>query len=217
MKLPNAENQQKRHPLYVADGTMTAGGTAQLVLAQSSARSLLILGNNSAEPMVFEIGSARATATITNGVVTSCSVTNAGFNFTRPPVIEFMGGGQAGNSSYLGLNQPNGPSPNSMNGFLGRPANGVAVMTGSAGNLSLSSISIGDGGAGYAISPYVFIYNSDLDPYGVALPALGANSVGLVISSGMPPLAWNGTCCPNDSISVISATTGSRYLCRWMD
>lgn len=213
MKLVGSGLQSVRHPLYDASGTIQTGGTAQLVLARSQSRSFLMLQNLSAGTLVFEFGSARATATITNGVVTSCTVTNAGFGFTKPPVIEFLGGGFAGNSSYLGLNQPNGESPNSAGGRKGRPAKAHAVLTAGA----VSSIVIDDGGADYAIAPYVFIYNSDLDPYGAAAPTATPGAGSLSLATATPPFILNGTACTTDQISVIGASSTAAYMCRWMD
>ena len=200
--------QTKRFPLFTADGSITTGGTAQLVLPQVQSRSLLKIQNTSAGPLWFEFGSARATCALTSGAVSSITVTNAGFNFTKPPVVTFFGGGKAGNGSFLGLNQPGGEGPNSTLG-AGRPAKARAVLTGGA----VSSFVIDDGGAGYAIAPYVFIYNSDLDPYGCAVPSVGA---GLLLTANSPPLLIDGTSCHTDPIAVFGATTGQTFLCRWM-
>src|SRR5208283_2160962 len=126
--LVGAYMQQKRFPLYCADGTITTGGTPQLVLPQVPSRSFLKLQNLSNGPLWFEFGSARATATISGGVVTGFTITNAGFNFTNPPVVRLLGGGKAGNGSYLGLGQPGGEAPNSTLG-AGRPAGAYAVLT----------------------------------------------------------------------------------------
>jgi hypothetical protein len=210
--LVGAAYQQKRFPLWCADGTITAGGTPQLVLPQVSFRSLLKLQNLSAQPLYFEFGSARATCAITGGVVTSVTVTNAGFNFTHPPVIQFLGGGKGGNGSYLGLNQPGGAAPDSTLG-AGRPAKAHCVMTGAAPNLSVSSITIDDPGAGYVIAPYVFIVDSDLDPYGCAVPSA---TVGMLLGAGSAPYILDGTSCHTDAISVFGGTTGQNFLCRWM-
>ena len=203
MKLVGAGGQQVRHPLFDASGTIAAGGTAQLVLPQAQARSKLILGNNSAGPMFLEFGSARATATITNGVVTSVAITNGGFKFTKPPIVRFLGGGTINNSSYLGLGQPNGASPSNV-------ATGRAILTGDA----VSSIVVDNGGAGYVIAPYVFIENSDLDPYGCAKPAL---NVGILLPAQGAPLVFNGTALTTDAVAIFGASTGQAFVCKWMD
>ena len=206
MKLQGASNQQVRHFLYAADLTLT--GSAQLVLGESMARSLLKLKNIGINAMWIEFGSARATATLTSGAVSSVSVTNAGFNFTKPPLVRFLGGGHAGNSSYLGLGQPNGAAPNSMNGLSGRPALAHATLSGGAVN----AIVVDDGGAGYATAPYVQLINSDLDPYGCAVPSVG---VGWTLNPG-EALSFEASAVTTDPISVIG-TSGDVLSVRWMD
>jgi hypothetical protein len=184
-------------------------GSAQLVLGQSQARSLLKLKNIGINAMWLEFGGARATATLTSGVVTGISLTNVGFNYTKPPLVRFLGGGYAGNSSFLGLGQPNAAAPNSMNGLTGRPAVVVAALTGGAVS---SSFTIEDGGAGYATAPYVQLINSDLDPNGCAVPSAG---VGWLLSPG-EALSFEATACTTDAISVIG-TSGDVLTCRYMD
>jgi hypothetical protein len=212
MQLVGSGNQAKRHPLFTADGAIVAGGTPQLILPVTPSRSFLMLQNVSAGPLWFDFGSARAAATITSGAITSIAVTNAGFNFSKPPVVRFAGGGYSGNTAFLGLNQPGGDGPNSSI-VAGRVACAHCVMTGSAPNLSISSIVIDDPGAGYAIAPYVFIMNSDLDPYGCAVPSATS---GMLLSAASAPYLLNGTSCFTDAIAVFGATTGQAFLCRWM-
>lgn len=211
MKLVSAGNQSVRHPLYRADGTITTGGTAQLVLAQSQSRSLLKIQNTSLGPQYWEFGSGAATATITAGKVTSIAVTNAGFNFSKPPLVRLLGGGGndgvTANSSYLGLNQPNGAAPSNF-------ATAHCVMTGNAPNMTIASITIDTAGANYLCAPYVQLINSDLDPYGCSVPS---NGVGMLLTAGSPPYILNGTCCHTDPVAVFGATTGQSFLCRWMD
>jgi|HubBroStandDraft_6_1064221.scaffolds.fasta_scaffold65177_4 hypothetical protein len=209
MNLVGSAEQQVRSYLY--DATVALTGSAQLVLGQSQARSCLILQNLGANSMAVEFGSARATATLTSGAVSSIAVTNAGFNFTKPPVVRFLGGGQPQtwtgvgqgglNTSYLGLGQPNAPAPSDV-------AQAHAVLSGN----SVSSIVVDHGGSGYVAAPYVFITNSDLDPYGCATPAL--TSAGIILASGTGPLAFNGTFCSTDAISVIG-TSADVLLCKW--
>ena len=68
-------------------------------------------------------------------------------------------------------------------------------------------------GAGYVIAPFMYIYNSDLDPNGVASPSLTS---GMILAPGSPPLVFNGFTCPTDSISVFGATTGNAWVCKFM-
>lgn len=161
--------------------------------------------------MFVEFGCGRAHATLTSGAVTSVSVDNSGFGFTRPPLVRFLGGGYFGNSSYLGLNQPGGQAPNSMSGApAGRPALAHAVLTGGA----ISSIVVDDGGAGYAIAPYVLLVNSDLDPYGASIPS--ATSGMTLPANQTVPVAFNGTFCPTEPIAVLG-TAADVLFCGWTD
>lgn len=201
MKLVGAGGQFRQDPLYAADSTITAGGTPQLALARSQSRTFLLIQNISAGPLYVEIGSARATATLTSGAVTSFTITNAGFGFTSPPIVDLVGGG--GMVPYLGLNQPQGLAPQ-------HPAKVRAVLTGGA----VSSFVIDDPGSGYLIAPYVWIRNADLDPYGAPIPS---STSGIFLESQGPPLIWNGTTCPTDAIAIVGATTGQQYTIRWMD
>jgi hypothetical protein len=213
MKLVGAGGQQVQHILYDASGTITTGGTAQLVLARSLSRSYFFFQNNSPGAMFLEFGGPRAIAVLTSGAVSSCTVTNAGFNYTKPPLVRFLGGGIAQgtfasqasgpNSSYLGLNQPNGPSP-------ANAATGIAVLSGNA----LASIQITNPGAGYVIAPYVLLINSDLDPYGCAVPS---NGVGMQIGASGGSTFYNGTMCPTDPVAVWGATTTQAFCCKWAD
>lgn len=204
MRLIGSGGQQRRDILYTADGTVVTGGTPQVILGQSMSRSFLLLQNQSASALSFEIGSARATCTINAaGQVTGFTITNAGFNFTKPPRVIFLGGGSGGNSAFLGLNQPGGPGPS-------HPAVAHAVLTSGA----VSSIVIDDPGAGYVIAPFVLLQNSDLDPYGCALPSATG---GILLPANTPALVWNGTFCPTDPIAVFGATSAQAFVCRWAD
>lgn len=194
--------------LYDASGTITTGGTAQLVLPVHPSRSHFIFQNNSAHAMYVEIGSARATATLTSGVISSIAVTNAGFNFTYPPLVRFAGGGNAGNATFLGLNQPGGAGPNEQL-KTAIPATAHCVLT----SKTVSSIVVDNGGSGFVIAPYVFIYNSPLDPYGCAVPSSG---VGLQVAAGGGSIYYNGTTCFTDSVSVYGTTTSDPFTCKWM-
>ena len=210
MKLTGSGNQVAHHPLYTLDGTITTGGTPQLILPQSPSRSLLLLQNTSIGPLYFETGSARAKCAITSGAVSSVTVTNAGFGFTNPPVVRFLGGGGIGatgatpaiGAPFLGGNVPGFPAPSNV-------AIGHAVLTGGA----VSSIVIDNPGSGYLCAPFVFLFDSDLDPFGSAVPSATS---GLALASSAS-FVFNGTCCPTDPVAVYGATTGQSFVARWMD
>jgi hypothetical protein len=214
MKLPNSGGQAGAHFLSRADGAIVTGGTAQLVLPRSYARSFFYFQNTSSGVLNVEIGTGAATATITNGVLTSLTITNAGFGFTKPPIIRFLGGGlpvgdyspvavnQVGNTAYVGSGQPGAPSPNNV---------ATAVLTISGG--AISGYAITNPGSGYAVAPYCQIINSDLDPNGAALPSA---TVGFQLQAG-GSINFNGTVCPQDPVAVWGATLGQTYAMRWMD
>jgi hypothetical protein len=215
VKMVGSGGQQVAHYLYDASGVIVAGGTAQLVLARAASRTYLELQNLSTGPLYYERGAAIVKATITNGAVTSFTISNPGFNFTQPPILRLLGGGndlggpKFKNSSYLGLNQPGGSSPSN-------PATAVCVMASATPlpGLKISSITITNPGAGYAIAPYVLVQNNDLDPYGVATPTQASSGL---LTAGSPPLIWNGTTCITDPIAILGAQTNQAFLCKWMD
>ena len=96
MQLTGSRTQNVRDLMHRADGTLAAAATPQLVLCERPSTSSLVIQNtsiSSGDPLWFEFGSARATCAITNGAVSSVTVTNAGFGFTYPPVITAFGGG----------------------------------------------------------------------------------------------------------------------------
>jgi hypothetical protein len=202
VNVPGVANQAGRHFLYDASGSIVTGGTPQLILPETTlGRSYLSIQNTSAGLLMLEWGSARAKCTISGGVVNSVTVTNGGFNFTKPPLVEFQGGGNNGNSSFLGLPLPNASGP-------GHPAKAHAVLSGGA----VSSIVIDDPGSGYVCAPFVFIANSNLDPYGCAAPSA---SVGYQLFSGTN-IWFNGFTCPTDSVAVYGATTAQTFVCKFM-
>lgn len=201
MKLIGSGNQQVVHPIYSADVTIT--GSAQLALPLTPSRCMLMLQNTSstaAHIMSVEFGGARATATITSGAVTSVSVSNAGFGYTLPPSVLFLGGG--GDTPNVGLGQPGGNAPH-------HPAAAHAVLSGSA----IGSIVIDDPGANYRIAPYVMLINDPNDPYGAAIPSATS---GLQLGPGVS-LLLNGTACPTTPIAVLGTNAADVLLCRWME
>ena len=204
MKLVGASGQFVRHPHFDKSGTITTGGAVQLILAERMRCSMVLVQNISTAPMNLEIGSARATATLTSGVVTSVSITNAGFGFTVPPVVEFIGGGDsAANPNYLDCALPGGQAPVNA-------AKGVAVLGGGA----VTSITIVNGGSGYVRAPYVFIRNADNDPYGCAIPSATS---GVLLSANGGSFFENGTVCTTDALALYCPTTASAFLCKWSD
>ena len=214
MKLVGSAEQSVRHYTYDASGTITSGSAPQLLLPQHQSRSMLLITNNSANTMYLDIGSARATCTLSGTVVNSAfTITNAGFGYTHAPLVRFLGGGypntshgsakgHAGfNTAYVGASGPNFPSPP-------HPAVAYAVLTGGA----VTSIVLTDPGANYVVAPMLVMFNSDLDPIGAAI---ASPTSGYELSAG-GSLMFNGTCCPTDPISIFCATPTSAFTCKFM-
>jgi hypothetical protein len=158
--------------------------------------------------MNLGFGGARATATISSGTVTSVAVTNAGFGFSYAPLIRFIGGGPQGavpNNRFLTPGIPPYSGPSTV-------AQAHCVMTGSAPNMSVSSIVVDYGGAGYKNAPYVRIENDLNDPYG-AFSASATTGIQLPPNGGN--MVFNGTSTPTDAISVFGTAT-STFACLYM-
>ena len=214
MKLTNAGDQHVRHFTYYADGQIASATLPQLVLPENTSRSSVFFMNTSSAIMWYGFGSARATCTISGGAVATVTITNAGFGFTRAPLVQFLGGGtlnQQGiipaNSSYVGAGGPGFPSPSNV-------ATGHAVLTGS----TVSSIVIDNPGSGYVTAPYVFVYNSVLDPNGCFDPSALQNAAagsGFQLYPGQS-VYESHTAVTTDPLAVFCATLTSTFACRWM-
>lgn len=208
MKLVGSGEQHLRHFTYDASGTIASGSAPQLVLPEHSTRSSLFFQNLSASAnMYIAFGSARATATLTSGVVTSCSITNAGFGFTRAPMVAFYGGGIAPgqgsfqpNTSYVGGFGPTFPPPQNV-------AVGTAVLTGS----TVGSIAISNGGSGYVKTPQVFLYNDQLDPNGCVDPS-ASSGTGILLFPGQS-YSMENTVTTTDPLAVFCATISAPFTC----
>lgn len=207
MLLPNTRAQIQRDFTYDASGTITTGGTAQLLLPERKSTSMLVFQNISDTVMTIKFGSAKAHATLTNGVVTSVTVDDGGFGFTYPPAVNFLGGGITGwntnDGGNVGAGLPMYPCPDSS-------AKAHAVLSGGA----VSSIVVDGGGSNYGKAPYVFLHNSLRDPYGVGT-ASATSGIQLAASGGTYYV--NGTACTTDPVSIFCATTGKAFTCYWME
>jgi len=219
VQLVGSRNQNARDIAYSVSSSIGSATVAQLVLPEHRSRSSLIFSNLSASQMFVEIGAGEATCAISGGVVTSVTVVNGGFNFTKPPIVEFLGGGSGGNSTFIGCGQPGYDAPGTQSPFgqgpgaVGsKPATAIAVLSGS----SVASITVLDGGAGYVAAPFVLLRNDPNDPNGCADPAL--NSGGGIPVAAKTSLIINGTDCPTSPVAVFCATSGSatRFSCKWM-
>src|SRR5271157_1042249 len=214
MYLTGTKGQQSADRLYRIYGTIASGTASQLISPIPTSRAFLFFQNNSSATMWFGFGSALATATISGGSVTACTVINGGFGFTAPPIIEFLGG--AAYCPLVGL----GPSGAGMPGYAapnnfpnnagGRPAIAHTVLTGGV----ITSIVIDDPGAGYAFAPFVDIRNADSDRYGCFDPFYGSVAAGFLIGPNQSYFE-NGTNQCVEQISVFSTTVGAPYKFAW--
>lgn len=210
MYLVSTKGQVRRDNVFNASGSIASGSLPQLVLPESPSRGFLLFQNLSSTVMWLEIGPARATATLTAGVVTAISVTastasirNPGFGYTYPPIVNFVGGGDPFNTQQKSAGQYGYPNPN-------QPAVATAVLTAGA----VTSFTINNGGSGYVNAPYVFIQNDQLDPFGCADPSQNSGS-GYQIPVGGGSIVFESTFCPTDPIAVFCTTVGAQYTCMW--
>jgi hypothetical protein len=222
-RLAGTRDQQSRDFMYDASGTIIAGGTPQLLLPEAKSRTVLIFANLSTGILYLEFDGARATATLTNGVVTGYTITNPGFGYTFPPSVECEGGGPGIGPPSAAAGMPGYVAPGSPDGFIYRigdlskfrPAKLHAVLgTGGAAG-TVASLTIEDGGAGYQQAPFIHIFNNIArDVYGCADPSYNSGS-GIPI---FPNAGYyiNGTACPTGPIAVYGATTGQAFTLKWM-
>lgn len=204
MMLPGSRGQQVRDFLYDMSGTITIGGTAQLILPEQPNRAHLFIQNISSGLLTIEAGGARAAATLTGNALTSIAVTNGGFGYTIPPRVHFYGGGDiAKNPTYLCPGLPGNIMP-------GKVPSARALLTAGA----VSSIVIDNPGASnFTKAPLVFLQSSEQDPYGAASPSA---TVGIQLSAGGGSIFFNGTTLTTDAISIFGATTGQAYVCKYL-
>lgn len=205
MKLNGSGGQRTRTHFYDASGTITSGGTAQLIVPEARERTSWVFVNNSDTVMTLEFGAARATASLSSGTVSSLSVTNAGFGYSIAPNIEFYGGAygtptQITPTSVLqGL--PDFISPSNS-------AKARCVMSGSAPNMTVGSIVVDNPGSNYAYPPFVLLTNNHADPFGAAVPSA---TVGLLMVASGGSYTNNGTICVTDQISVFCSASSKSF------
>ena len=213
MLLPGARSQNQRDLYYDNSGTITTGGTAQILLPERKSCSFLFIQNISDTEQYIKFGGAKATAVLTSGVVTSVTMNDKGFNYSLPPTVQFLGGGGKSGWNYndgrfVGCTLPGWPTPDDI-------ATGQAVLA-SASPLPgsfVNSITVGHGGSGYLTAPYVFIADNFNDPNGCATPSATS---GVELNAGGGSWASNGTTCSTDPIAIYCATTGKAFTCLWL-
>lgn len=202
--------QEQKVPLHLFDrsGTIASGATPQLLLPVQLSRSSLIIQNLSTDNMYVTIGAPPATCALTSGAVSSATVGNAGQGYSIAPTVTFYGGQNANRNAYPTYalaGTPEYPSPSSV-------AKAHCVMSGSAPNMTISSIVIDSGGSGYAYPPFVFIKNNSMDPFGFSIPS-STNGILLIASGGS--YTSNGSICTTDQIGIVAATMGDAFTCKF--
>lgn len=189
----------KNTPTYDFSGTITTGGTPQRILPYQPTRSYLLVQNISNANLFLGIGGATATASLTNGAVTSVSVVNAGLGYTYPPIVNFYGGAT---------------SNPTVGGALGSQwGNAPAVIATAKANLTanaVSSITVLGGGADYLVAPFVYLSPDPRDPFGVYAPSATA---GVLLAPGLGYVAESSVV-TNDAISIFGANTGQAFTCK---
>lgn len=206
--LIGSRGQYHSDRFFDVSGTITSGGTPQLLLPVSLNRSSLIIQNISDTAMYLSIGAPPATCAISSGAVSSVTVGNAGFGYSMAPNVLFYGGTNSNRNSsptYALSGLPDYPAPSS-------PASAVCVMSGSAPNMTISSITVTNGGSGYAYPPFVFLQNRSLDPFGSSIPSA---TNGILIAASGGSYTSNGTVCTTDQISLFCATTGKAFTAKF--
>lgn len=217
MYLPGSGNQPGTHRAYRADGALSTTAP-KLILPQATSRTYLRIVNVGSAVMWVENGCARATATISGGVVTGFTILNGGFAFTRPPIVLLKGGGgpvvaAPTAAAWDGRGQidqwavPTGANTTVTPATYNQPAQAHAVLTSGV----VSSIVIDNPGRGYVNPPEVSLANDPLDPFGCADPSAGSGS-GIQLAATGGAYELNGTFCHTNAIAVYAATATSFFV-----
>lgn len=188
---PGIRGQTHLDDLLDFSGTVTTGGTAQLVLPQQITRLSLYIGNTSgSDTITVGIGPPRPTATLTGSAVTSVTVGNAGVGYTVAPQVVFLGGLVDGDYRQA-------PS---------HPAAAHATLSGTG----VSAITIDDPGTGYVVAPLVYLVNS--------LPRLGGGAFLPSATAGIPlPPGWSlnfegSIIVPTSAVAIYGPNTSDPYV-----
>jgi len=206
--LVGVRGQYIKNHLYDVSGTISSGGTAQLLLPMALTRTSLIIQNISDTNMYISIGAPPATCTLSSGSVSTVTAGNAGQGYSRPPYVLFYGGALANRASaptYTLAGLPDYPSP-------ANPATAHCVMTGAAGSQTISSIVVDNPGSGYAYPPFVFLVNDPLDPFGFSVPSATS---GIELVSGGGSYTSNGSICITDQIAIFCASSSKAFTCKF--
>ena len=192
-------------PILDYSGSITTGGTPQLVLPRWASRSYFFFQNTSTNPLVLEFGSARGLAVVSSGTISSVSVTNGGMGYTFAPKVTLIGGGPSGqvpdglNAGYVS------PTPGGYDTAMGVQAIVTAAVSG--GSLTFS---VTYPGSGYIGAPYVFLTPDPRDPLGAAKPSA---TVGIAVAAGATFVQETAYVSP-DQVTVYGGTTAQTFVCK---
>ncbi len=191
-------------------GTITTGGTAQLVLPRVTTRSYVLFQNISDTDMFLGWGPATAIPTITSGAIASIAVVNAGFGYTNPPLVRILGGGP--------WNETLGYNAGALSAGLGAASTqNPAVAHATLSDGAVNAVVVDQSGSGYSAAPqapYIYLENDPKDPFGCFLPSATA---GFMLPKGgtLPFIMQNSIVC-TDPFAIFCATTGKAFTCKVM-
>lgn len=193
---PGIRGQTNLDDLLDFSGSVSVGGTPQLITPQQPRRLSLFIANlGAANTITIGIGPPKCVAVISNGSVTSITPNNAGIGYAVRPNVRILGGMIDGDYQA-------GPSV---------PAQAHAVMAGVAPNQTISSIVIDAPGSGYLVAPLVYLENP--------LPTLGGGATIPSAVAGIPlPPGWNlsfsgSILVPTSAVAVFSPGTDA-FVCK---
>lgn len=185
-------------------GTITTGGTAQLLIPQQNGRCVFYFENISSANLTLYIGPPPVTVALTNGVVSSVTVADNGLNWKVAPLVVLEGGIYTGNRN----DRPGSPNTVSGNNYAGKTATVTANALNSG---ALNGFTINDGGSGYLVAPTARLVNPW--PQGGGGSGTPSATAGfLVVANGS--LSFEHTFCPTSCITIFGGTTGQAFTCK---
>jgi hypothetical protein len=201
VSFPGIRKQTPLDDLLDFSGTITTGGTAQLLLPQQPRRLYVSISNvDAADVLLVGIGPAKASATVAGGLVTGIAVNNGGIGYTVAPQVRILGGIIQGDYERA-------PGGTNLQGVPDVGFQATAVATIAAG--AVSAITVTNPGSGYLVAPLIYLEN----PW----PSLGGGAYSPSANNGIPiavntTFTFNGSLLvPSSAIAIVGATTGDQF------